>query len=162
MPVADQNSSSPEEGLYSFGTSRVAVTLGTHTLTLEADLWGDVLNDFGNPQYDQLGLSVYALARPTVPVTVRIVGFDTAADWLDADAWPTDVATVLNAAPLTFFSFHACTDQGTTIASGFPGRFTQSAAEPVPEPTSVLLFGTSLLGWGVQRWRPRMRRYRTG
>jgi hypothetical protein len=91
----------PSLGLYSFGAASITASLGTETVTLPVlSVSGTVTNA---PTGGSDSLAIFAsTAFRSVGLTFQ--GYDPfgqTSSWLSTDAWPTDVATVLNGAPQT-------------------------------------------------------------
>jgi hypothetical protein len=75
--------------------------------------------------------------------------------WLSTAEWPTDVAGAFRMAPQHEFLI-ADIDRSARFASGPFTHVTQTPAAPVPEPTTLLMLGSGVLGVaGARRWRQR-------
>jgi hypothetical protein len=87
--------------------------------------------------------------------TLAFLGYDPrrgGGDWRTSDAWPTDIAATLNAAPQNYFAWSA--GEEGQLAFGTSLRYTQTPPV-VPEPSTLLLLGIGVLAGGLRRWRAR-------
>lgn len=159
---ADRRPDDPKFGSYSFGTGFAGMTLGTNTIAFpSAIMAGFVSNDrildtriIDGPREDRLTLQAI---NANFFFRFEIGGIDPLANLLSTDAWPNDVAAVLNAAAR--IEFHAIgpdldVEGVEPYAGGTVPHITQSpGSAPTPEPTSILLVGTALAGGAARRFR---------
>jgi hypothetical protein len=145
----------PDQGLYHFGVGSLDMMLGTDAVTVTSLLSADVLTQGGD---HVVNLNAFRSRDSSHAVSVLLNVSDSTGHWLSSDAWPTDLAALLNRASFKGFTirFPEDEDEFDTMAFGTVVAFTQTPAPaPVPEPTTFLLLGTGVAGIAARRWRRR-------
>jgi hypothetical protein len=144
-------------GNYDFGVGSVSLSAGNHTVTgPSGPVYGLIYHK--RPGFPEDFLNLLAPLAFGVEGSLSILGSDRGGrgDWLTSDAWPTDIAATLNAAPGQYF-ISLYDPEGGVLAFGTSLHYTQAPAPPpvVPEPSTLLLLCTGALAAGVRRWRAR-------
>jgi hypothetical protein len=147
---------SPTQGNYN-PTGSYTLSTSSGSVTHRATLTSVVV--FDNPRES---LARYDAVAPNPPNTFLELFFEGGPDWLDSDLLPT-VATLEAASSKRFIIstlVPCCDGQEFDIGPVFGGNVLRvsdgASPAPIPEPSSLLLLSSSLLGVaGLRGWRRR-------
>jgi PEP-CTERM motif len=141
----------PDFHFRSYGNRPITVTLGTHNVEFQGWIFASLYNNFFRG--DELSFTMEGDVPSVGRVSLGIIATDPTNQWLNSVEWPADLAGTLNLAPSAEMTFGLDLEEGPhNFARGPIANFSSDASPaPIPEPASLVLFGTGLVGIAIRR-----------